>query len=150
MDIGSEIDVRLIRSTDNGVQTTGKWYVSGEKHFACDTLERAYKNNERRVSCIPPGRHPCRKVGPTEKIPYPHFQVLDVPNRDGICGHAGNKYTDSLGCILFGMGFSDINKDGELDILNSRNTFDRLMAILPDEFMLTITEAQTVKKPIIT
>lgn len=141
------MNVELIRTIDNGVQTTGKWYVTDGAHFACDTLERTYADNKRGVSCIPPGKYHCAKVGASQAIPYEHISITAVPGRSGICIHKGNHYFHSRGCVLVGKGYSDINKDGEIDILNSKNTFDALMKIVPQNFILTITEAQ--KKPTI-
>jgi len=132
----------IIRTIDNGVQTTGKLYITGDTVFACDTLERTYLNNQKKVSCIPAGKYFCMKVDASEAIPYPHLAILDVPNRDGICIHSGNLYTHSKGCIIVGDKFTDINNDGQQDILHSRKTLEKLMSLLPNEFLLTITEAQ--------
>lgn len=141
-----DIKVQLIRTTDNGVQTVGKLYVSGDQHYTCDTLERPFKNNEKGVSCIPSGRYICGKLAPTEAIPYPHIAVYNVPGRDGIRIHSGNLFSHSRGCILVGKGYADINKDGQKDVLSSKQTLIELMNVLPDEFTLHITEAITVTK----
>ena len=138
------MQIQLIRTKDNGVETIGKMYVSGEAVFTSDTLERTYDDNKRGVSCIPGGKYLCKKVGATEAIPYPHISVLNVSGRQGICLHTGNLYTHSKGCILLGRGFSDINKDGQMDVLNSKNTFAAFMNTVPDEFTLNITEV-TIK-----
>lgn len=140
------IESHIIRSVDNDVQTTGKWYITGSVQFACDTLERTYKDNQRKVSCIPSGTFFYKKVLSSPAIPYPHLLILNVPGRDGICVHSGNLYTHSLGCILVGIGYSDINKDGQVDILRSKETLKKLLAFLPEEGTIKITEAQ--KKPI--
>ena len=145
-----DIKVQLIRTTDNGVQTIGKLYVSGDQHATFDTLERPFKNNERGVSCIPSGRYICSKLNPTEAIPYPHIAVHNVSGREGIRIHSGNLYSHSRGCILIGKGYADINKDGQSDVLQSKQSLIELMNVLPDEFTLHITEAITVtKKPIL-
>lgn len=138
------IEAALIRSTDNGIETIGKLYVTGGAVYACDTLERPYVHNQRGISCIPAGKYICKKVEASTHIPYPHISVTGVTGRDGICIHKGNLFSDSEGCILVGKGFGDINRDGQSDILNSKNTFDELMKLLPDQFVLTITEAQNI------
>lgn len=125
---------------DNGIETLGKLYLSddaGATHFTCDTLELPYKDNKHKISCIPPGTYHCKKVGPSH-IPYPHIAVQNVSGRDGICIHKANYVSDLLGCIGVGTGLADINKDGQLDIINSTKTFDALMLLLPDEFQLVI------------
>ena len=50
-----------------------------------------------------------------------------MPNRSEILIHKGNYYTDILGCILIGSDLADINKDGLLDVTNSKNSVRRLM-----------------------
>lgn len=139
------LKVDLIRTTDNGVQTVGKFYISGDQHFTCDTLERTYADNKRGISCIPAGKYHCAKKLATKNIPYEHITILNVPNRDGIAIHKGNLFTSSRGCILVGKGWGDINNDNNVDILNSSNTFASLMSFLPDEFILSITEAIKTK-----
>ena len=141
-----DIKVQVIRSTDNGIQTVGKLYVSGDQHYTCDTLERPFKNNEKGVSCIPAGRYICVKRDATEAIPYQHVSITNVPGRSGVAIHSGNLYSHSKGCILVGKNYADINRDGQQDVLNSRKVFMELMNVLPDEFTLHITEAITVSK----
>ncbi|MCP5109085.1 MAG: hypothetical protein GY950_37230 [bacterium] len=46
-----------------------------------------------------------------------------------------------MGCVLVGSGFSDINSDGYLDVVSSKNTMGKLLEIMPDEFELTISKA---------
>jgi len=67
------------------------------------TLEPPWTNNERRVSCIPPGRYTCQRVqspkfGET-------FEVTGVPGRSHILFHAGNSHADTEGCILVAEEF---------------------------------------------
>ena len=140
------IQVQLIRTIDNGVETTGKLYITGDQHFACDTLERTYANNQRGISCIPAGKYICVKKDATEAIPYQHVSITNIPNRSGVAIHSGNHFFHSKGCILVGLMGKDINKDGQVDILQSRDTFIKLMNVLTDEFTLSITEAQIKTK----
>ena len=141
------IKVQVIRTLDDGTQTTGNLFVSGDQTYTCSTLERPYLNNQRGISCIPAGRYICVKKDATEAIPYQHISITNVPNRSGVAIHTGNLYSQSKGCILVGKNYADINKDGHTDVLNSRNTFTQLMNVLPDEFSLQITEAITKSFP---
>lgn len=126
---------------DNGVETLGKLFVRQEgvtdPIFTCETLELPWKDNTRRISCIQSGTYVGRKVGPT-RIPYPHIEIQNVSGRSGICIHAANFVSQLLGCVAVGDGLADINKDGQLDVINSRKTFEKLMEILPDEFLINI------------
>jgi len=130
--------LEIYRKKDNGIETIGA-LTFGEFH--CDTLELPYKDNQHRISCIPAGKYICKKVTATAHIPYEHISVTNVPNRDGICIHKANYVSDLLGCIGVGEGIIDLNKDGQLDIIKSKLTFDKLMALLPNSFSLAITDA---------
>lgn len=132
--------VEVTRNSDDGVETLGKLVVLNDSDavvFSCDTLELPDKDNASQVSCIPKGTYICEKVG-VSHIPYPHISITNVANREGICIHCGNFHTDVLGCIITGSAYSDINGDGEPDLVNSKDTFNKLMAILPQQFNLTI------------
>lgn len=120
-------------------QTRGKLEVfnrEGKKVFECLTLELPWKDNQRRISCIPTGEYTA--VRRTSAKYRNHLHISNVPNRDLILIHHGNFHTDILGCILVGSRFSDINKDGFMDVLNSKTTMSALMSTAPNGFTLTI------------
>ena len=100
------------------------------------TLELPWKDNKKRVSCIPIGEYPVVKRW--SKKFGDHFHILDVPNRDYILIHKGNYHTDILGCILPGDDLDDINDDNEVDVINSTKTLNKLLKMLPDSFTLKI------------
>ena len=126
--------ITLKRITDDGVQTLGHLHLGNGKVY--QTLELAWKNNERQRSCIPKGTYKVRKR--TSKKYAEHFHILNVPNRDFILLHHGNYHTDILGCILPGKGLADLNKDGRLDVTSSRQAMKELLAALPNNFELEI------------
>lgn len=136
------MDVYLIR-TYKEKETLGNFIIiggSGEIVFQCKTIELPWKNNARQISCIPAGTYQVEKtISPTKGK---CFHVKDVPSRDSILIHIGNyasgKKVDTLGCILPGMGFVDLNKDGELDVTQSTNAMISLLNKLPDSFTLKI------------
>ena len=139
---GPKMELILYRNFQNKTQTLGEMFViEGENAlFKLAALELPYKHNQLRVSCILPGVYDCVKRGATEKIPYKHFILKDVNGRSGICIHVGNKYTDILGCILVGLSHADIDGDGELDVISSRNALSKLLKTMPDEFKITIKQ----------
>jgi hypothetical protein len=112
-----------------------------ESAFDFHTLELPWKDNQRRISCIPEGTYMVWKMKPTEKRPYEYFHVKDVPGRDAILFHPGNFTSQILGCVLPGEEFKDLNKDGFPDITNTTATLKILTALLPDKFKLTIQKA---------
>jgi hypothetical protein len=65
---------------------------------------------------------------------------MDVPGRDKVLFHAGNKIGDTAGCILLGETLGKLA--GDRALLNSGATFKAFMDELQgvDEFHLTIRE----------
>lgn len=128
--------VRVNRITDDGVQTLGNLIY---ENFRCKTLERPWKNNAFNISCIPKGTYLCKYTFSPKFLKYT-YELQNTSPRTGIRIHSGNYFFDIQGCILLGDSYSDINKDGKLDILNSRVTianFEKLMG--KKDFTLVIS-----------
>lgn len=119
-------------------QTLGELYVMDKTRliYMCKVLELPWMNNARRISCVPAGKYMLNSR--YTKRHGKHWILNDVPNRSFILIHAGNYYTHTLGCILVGSHFRDINKNGLCDVVNSNRTMDELRAILGDNIPLTI------------
>ena len=101
------------------------------------TLELPDLDNEQNISCIPKGLYRCRKVNSNKYGEC--VEVRDVIDRTLIRIHWGNFTRDILGCIIVGDSLKDIDNDGIIDVTNSKNTFKRLMGVLPSEFKLKIS-----------
>jgi hypothetical protein len=102
--------------------TNGKLECDGK--FICYTIELPWKNNEKRVSCIPEGKYFIRKrYSPKFKW---HLEVVDVENRSLILFHPANNALKELnGCIapvtkLSGSGLG----------LLSRKAFEKLKKLV--------------------
>ena len=66
--------------------------------FICFTIELPWRNNERRISCIPEGKYFIKKRN-SQKFKS-HFILLGVPNRSLILIHPANNAMKELnGCI---------------------------------------------------
>ena len=111
----------------------------------CMSLELPWKNNARRMSCIPPRpyetkRYILRHREPDESasFKYPHFLVEGVQDRSYILWHAGNLYTHTSGCTLVGSAFTDMNADGYPDAQESRATLHSLRTKIPDQTPLLV------------
>ena len=102
--------------------TNGKLMCEGK--LLCNTIELPWKNNEKRVSCIPEGRYFIRKRY-SQKFKW-HLEVVDVKNRSYILFHPANNALQELnGCIapvtkLSGPGLG----------LMSRKAFTKLKAFV--------------------
>lgn len=104
------------------------------------TLELPWKCNERNISCIPSGSYNVHR-GFHERLGKV-FSLSNVPDRDHILFHVGNKPQDTRGCILVGQ-YPVLNNDLEyslLRLIDSRSTMHHLHEILPDYFNLKIEE----------
>ena len=76
--------------------TNGKLECEGKT--ICNTIELPWKNNERRVSCVPEGKYFLEKRYST-KFKW-HIEVKNVANRSGILFHPANNAMQELnGCI---------------------------------------------------
>jgi hypothetical protein len=132
--------VKIVRTKHQDKQTLGELHYKGGKLY---TLELAWNDNKKRVSCIPKGVY---KVVPRSSPKYKnHFHVTNVPNRDFILIHQGNYHTQILGCILVGLAHADINKDGYADVTNSVRALQRLLEAYPNGFELEIVDATDLK-----
>ena len=128
--IDTKPTVTLERFSDNNIEALGDLSFNS---FTCQTLERPWKNNQKNISCIPIGTYQVKYTFSSKFLKYT-YEVLNVPNRSGIRIHSGNYFFDIEGCILLGDSYSDINKDGQKDVLNSRVTikkFEDLMQKRP-------------------
>lgn len=115
--------------------TIGVLNYGGDKR-AC-TLELPYVSNEKNISCIPAGYY----IAQYRKSPSNGdvIELKNVPNRSYIQIHAGNYTSQIEGCILVGDSLADINKDGMLDVTNSKETLDKLLAWAgKNEFILIV------------
>jgi hypothetical protein len=92
------------------------------------------------TNCIPEGTYEVTKIYSPTKGQC--FQVHNVPGRTAILIHKGNfatgKKVDTQGCILVGDKVEDINSDGNVDVIHSTETMNKLLELLPDKFKLYI------------
>jgi len=126
--------VNLKRIQSDQKQTLGVLSYKGNE--VAKTLELAWNDNNNRISCIPKGHY--NVVRRTSAKYGKHFHVTGVPKRDFILIHNANYHYQLLGCIAVGKAHTDINKDGFLDVSESKNTMSKLLKLLPLEFILNI------------
>lgn len=116
--------LRLVRVTEDNGATFGVLCINDSPEFV--TLEDAWRDNERQISCIPVGRYKLKlHRSPRFGLVY---RVEDVPQRSDILIHAGNTHKDTHGCILLGMQFGKVGKDSA--VLASRSALLQFMALM--------------------
>ena len=129
----------LVRTDEDNDQTLGVFIFESKegKKIKLFTMELPWKNNARSISSIPKGTY---KVITTMS---PRFKkdmwlLLDVPGRDGIRIHSANYARELNGCIALGMSKSDIDGDGNIDIVASKKAMDLAFEHLGESFELEI------------
>ena len=140
--------LELRRLKDNGVQTTGILSVIDDDViiYTCKTLELPWKENEKNISCIPPGKYPIKH---RESKKYgKHLHVTKVPKRTYILVHSANFFHQLQGCIAVGKEFIHIDDDKQVDINESRLTLKRLISLLAEgeEHTIIIKDNITMDK----
>lgn len=130
--------VELIRlEEDHNHGTFGVLKI--DKQVFCFTLEPADLENKKNVSSIPAQQYICKKIN-SPKFGVT-FQVMDVPDRDHVLFHPGNRIEDTEGCILLGQYKGKLGQDRA--VLNSGATFKEFRDVAlssESEFHLTIKE----------
>jgi len=102
------------------------------------TVELPWKNNQRRISCIPPDtytaiKHLSPKFGPC-------LWIQDVPGRSEILIHPANFWHDLLGCIAPGEDHLHIDADGSLDVNKSRFMMQQILAFVEEKIIVEIID----------
>ena len=128
--------VRILRmNEDYDLGTFGAMLIQGEPF--CVTLEPGDRVNAPFVSSIPAQQYWVEKYH-SEKY-KDTFRVMNVPGREHILFHSGNRVIDTEGCILVAQYWGKLY--GDRAVLNSGNTFRKFMDIMNpyEKFHLTIT-----------
>ena len=127
----------IIRLEMTEIVTRGVMLVDGSCKFV--TLELPWRNNERNISCIPSGNY---GLVPHSGAKYKDtFRVESVPDRgDIICPHIGNAASDTQGCVLLGMQFSDFGIAPAVSYSSRAMGNFRLLTAREDELSLEILE----------
>ena len=120
-----------IQETKAGMR--GEFQIDGL--IACHTLEEPWRDNQSRISCIPPGNYICKKHNGT------HFkdvwEITGVPGRQAILIHSGNTLDDTEGCVLVGLNIT------AQWVGRSRDALQMLRNRLPDTFPLKVSSLPT-------
>lgn len=123
----------LERYSHEEKQTIGKLYLLRDDGSVINdwhSLELPWLDNQRNISCIPKGIYKAKKhVSPRFSN---SLWIQDVPNRSEILIHLANYFNDLRGCIAIGVGLKDLNKDGHIDLFQSRKAINVLMLHLKD------------------
>jgi len=134
----------LERIRDNGIlnYSLGQFVrTSVELPFHFVAVEPTDLFNQPFVSCIPAGVY---EVFPHVSPTFGDcFLVKDVKDRQHILIHPLNKFKQTEGCIGVGSRFSHLDEDGVLDIIDSKNTLQKLLKLADGKpFQLHIFDSE--------
>ena len=125
----------VIRDDQDSKQSLGICYVKnefGEIVFKSEAIERGWRNNQSRVSCIPEGEYPV-KLEYSNRFKKKLWEIYEVPNRAECKFHAANYARQLNGCIALGNNRKDIDHDGYFDVTSSRITMSKFHKALQGE-----------------
>lgn len=100
--------------------------------FSALSLERGWRNNEQRVSCVPLGDYKL-KFEYSNRFNKKLWELKNVPGRSECKFHSANYWYQLNGCISLGLKLADINRDGYPDITSSRNTMNAFERVFGDD-----------------
>lgn len=131
----TKLILHRLRDTGNSVLGVLSLHSEG-RTFDYVSLEPSDFFNVPYVSCIPDGEysvkhHTSPKFGKC-------LLVEGVPGRTNILIHAGNYYEDTEGCIIVGLRFAHVNKDGSLDVKSSKFALEELLYRIPAQAGCTL------------
>jgi len=131
-------DIYLTRLIDTGKETQGFLSVFNESQsLTLHTLELPWKDNQPNVSCILSGVFAYEKWwSPTFKTTV--IRLLHVPNRTNVLIHPANFVRQLHGCIAPGLSMKDIDGDGKMDVVKSRQALYDLIAITKEKGFIHI------------
>jgi hypothetical protein len=120
-------------------QSIGNMFLlddNGSVTHAWKSLELPWLNNQKNISCIPEGLY----TGVLHRSPKFGLciWIKDVPGRSEILIHIGNFNRDILGCVVIGMDILDIDGDGSIDVRDSGDAMDELLAAIEYEGLTQI------------
>lgn len=131
----------LLRNKSGQMVTFGKLYLNGK--YLCQTLELPWKDNQRKVSCIPKGEY--RLVQRHSPKFGHHYHLQGVPGRSLILIHTGNTANDIEGCVLVGTRTGRLG--GLEAVLSSKDAMlllkDAIDPVYAEGRLVTITIDET-------
>jgi hypothetical protein len=133
--------IKVHRFKQDEKQTLGVKTVfdeEGNPLFASMLLERGWLNNERNVSCIPSGVYDI-ELEYSDRFKMSLWEIKGVPNRSECKIHSSNFWYQLNGCMSPGTQAVHLDKDGYLDVTNSRHTLMQFM-----EAMRPFTKAKLI------
>ncbi len=132
--------IKIVRDWQDKNQTLGKCTVYDECNkplFSALSLERGWRNNENRVSCVPLGTYTV-VLEYSDKFEMDLWELKNVPNRSECKFHSANYWFQLNGCIALGRTLADINNDDYQDVTSSKSTMKDFHEALKGETQIDL------------
>ena len=132
--------IKIVRDWRDKNQTLGKCTVYDECNkplFSALSLERGWRNNENRVSCVPLGTYTV-VLEYSDKFEMDLWELKNVPNRSECKFHSANYWFQLNGCIALGRTLADINNDDYQDVTSSKSTMKDFHEALKGETQIDL------------
>lgn len=113
-------------------------YDDGNAVYVGCSLERGWRNNQNRISCVPEGTYEL-KYERSNRFRKNLWELYGVPGRSECKFHAANYWTQLNGCIALGNKHIDINRDGDPDVTSSRDTMKIFHSLMKDATEAIVT-----------
>lgn len=113
-------------------------HENGIVEYIGKSLERGWRNNQARVSCVPEGNYKI-VLEESPRFRKKLWELKGVPGRAECKFHSANYWRQLNGCIALGNKHKDIDYDGDPDVTSSRD----VMKIFHDK-MGNATEARII------
>lgn len=132
----------LLRTDRNDQGTFG---IFNTNDFKCHSVELPWRDNTKRISCIPVGEYKCELIL-TNRYGYAYW-VRDVPGRSEVLIHGGNWAGDttrgwrthSAGCILLGT-HRGVAQDQKCVVISQPALRSVRQVMNNEPFLLTVEE----------
>ena len=132
--------IKIVRDWQDKNQTLGKCTVYDECNkplFSALSLERGWRNNENRVSCVPLGTYTV-VLEYSDKFEMDLWELKNVPNRSECKFHSANYWFQLNGCIALGRTLADIKNDDYQDVTSSKSTMKDFHEALKGETQIDL------------
>lgn len=132
--------VHISRFWQDGNQTLGNCVVFDECNkplFSSLSLERGWRNNKNKISCIPKGNY-TMVLEYSNRFKTKLWEIKKVPNRSECKFHSSNHWYQLEGCIALGLKLYDFDKDGYNDVTNSKQTMKAFHSALKGEHQVDL------------
>jgi len=103
--------------------------TAGNLIFSCYSIEQAYKDNKRKISCVPEGQYDLVVLHENEIHKYQHLFFLNVKGREGIKVIAVDCVNELLGSIALTKRRYSLDMTTQINLMESRTALSDFIEV---------------------